>query len=245
MNLHHTRCFVPSLVEIGSVVLEKRFLKFFNVVFAISLLSTLGKGCGPSFEQSWISFSQECFVLSLVEICSVGLEKKILKVFIFNAFCYFITISSWKRVCTFIFPSPKDALCQVCWNWPSGFWAEDENVKCLQTDGGQDRRMTDNGRSEILTWTFSSDELKLIFVYHYPSLRKQLTRHCCKSLHSWQVNCLLSSFVASFIIGRSIWSSLIKYYIHNEDYCWIWQMKKKLQEVKVNKGFDCLNVMFI
>ena len=66
-----------------------------------------------------------------------------------------------------------------------------------------------------------------IFVYHYPSLRKQLTRHCCNSLHSLQVNCLLSSFVASFITGRSIWSCLIKYYIHNEDYCWIWQMKNK------------------
>ena len=105
-----------------------------------------------------------------------------------------------------------------------------KNVKCLQTDGEQDRRMTDNGRSEILTWTFSSDELKLIFVYHYPSLRKQLTRHCCKSLHSWQVNCLLSSFVASFITGRSIWSSLIKYYIHNEDNCWIWQMKKNCKK---------------
>ena len=108
----------------------------------------------------------------------------------------------------------------------------------------QCRWITNNELSEILTWTFSSNELKLVFVYHYPLLRKQLTRHCCNSLHSWQVNCLLL-FVASFITGCSIWSCLIKYYIHNEDYCWISQMKKKLQEVKINKGFDCLNVMFI
>ena len=47
-------------------------------------------------------------------------------------------------------PSHKDALCQVCWNWPSGSWAEDENVKCLQTNGEQDRRMKDNRRSEKL-----------------------------------------------------------------------------------------------
>ena len=83
------------------------------------------------------------------------------------------------------------------------------------------------------------------FVYHYPSLRKQLTGHCCNSLHSWQVNCLLASFVASFITGHSIWSSLIKYYIHNKYYWQIWQMKKKLQEVMANKWFDCLNVMFM
>ena len=177
-------------------------------------------------------------------------SRRFLKYFIFNAFSLFHYYLLLEKGVDFHlnkvkFPSPKDALCQVCWNWPSGTWAEDENVKCLQTNGEQDRRMTDNRRSEKLTWTFSSDELKLIFVYHYPSLRKQLTRHCCNFLHSWQVNCLLSSFVTSFITGRSIWSSLIKYYIQNKDYCWIWQMKKKLQEVIANKGFGCLNVMFI
>ena len=31
---------------------------------------------GPSFEQTWISITQRCFVLSLVEIGSVFLEKK-------------------------------------------------------------------------------------------------------------------------------------------------------------------------
>ena len=35
------------------------------------------KGCGPSFEQTWIPFTQGCFVPSLVEIGSVVLEKKI------------------------------------------------------------------------------------------------------------------------------------------------------------------------
>ena len=32
---------------------------------------------GPSFEQNYISFTQECFVPSLVEIGPVVLEKKI------------------------------------------------------------------------------------------------------------------------------------------------------------------------
>ena len=44
-------CFVPSLVEIGPAVLEKIF-KFRQCIFAISKLSPLGKGLGPSFQQT-------------------------------------------------------------------------------------------------------------------------------------------------------------------------------------------------
>ena len=57
---------------------EKEYLwispKYFHY-FIISLLSSLGKGRGPSFEQTWISFTQGCFVPSLVEIGPVLLEK--------------------------------------------------------------------------------------------------------------------------------------------------------------------------
>ena len=59
-----------SLVEIGPVVLE--ILKFRKCIFPISL-SSLQKGCGPSFEQTCI---QGCFVPSLVEIDPMVLEKK-------------------------------------------------------------------------------------------------------------------------------------------------------------------------
>ena len=69
-------CFVPSLVEIGPVVLEKKIFKFCQCIFTISSLSPLGKGRGPSFEQIWIPFTQGCFVPSLVEIGPVVLEKK-------------------------------------------------------------------------------------------------------------------------------------------------------------------------
>ena len=41
--------FVPGLVEIGPVVLKK-ILKFLQCIFAILLLSPLGKECDPSFE---------------------------------------------------------------------------------------------------------------------------------------------------------------------------------------------------
>ena len=43
-------CFVPSLVEIGPVVLNKKKIQVCQCIFAISLLSPLGKECGPSFE---------------------------------------------------------------------------------------------------------------------------------------------------------------------------------------------------
>ena len=68
-------CFVPSLVEIGPLVLKKKILKFCQCISAISLLCPLGKMPGLSFEQTWISSSQEFFVLSLVEIGSSSGEK--------------------------------------------------------------------------------------------------------------------------------------------------------------------------
>ena len=70
-------CFVPSLVEIGSVVLERKIFEFRQIILAISKLSSLWRGQGPSFEQNWIPFTEECFVPSLVKIGLVVLEKKI------------------------------------------------------------------------------------------------------------------------------------------------------------------------
>ena len=69
--------FVPSLVEMGLVVLEKKILKYFQYNFTFSLLSSLEKGHGPSFEQTWIPSTQGCFVPSFVEIGPVVLEKKL------------------------------------------------------------------------------------------------------------------------------------------------------------------------
>ena len=50
--------------------LKRRFVKF-----TITLLSPLGKGLGPSFEQTWIPITQGCFVPTLVEIGPVVLSK--------------------------------------------------------------------------------------------------------------------------------------------------------------------------
>ena len=53
---------MASLIETDPVVLEKKIFKFCQCMFANLLLSPLGKGRGPSFEQTWIPISQECFV---------------------------------------------------------------------------------------------------------------------------------------------------------------------------------------
>ena len=56
---------------------EEDFFLFRQCIFAISLLSPLGKERGTSFEQNWIPFTQGCIVSSLVEIRPVVLKKKI------------------------------------------------------------------------------------------------------------------------------------------------------------------------
>ena len=53
------RCPVPSLVEIGLVVLRKKVFKFREYIFATPWLSPLGKGHDHSFEQTWIPFTQD------------------------------------------------------------------------------------------------------------------------------------------------------------------------------------------
>ena len=69
-------CFKPSLVEIGPAVLEKKIFKCCQCNFTILQLSPLVRGNGPSFEQTWIPFTQGCFMPSLVKIDPVVLEKK-------------------------------------------------------------------------------------------------------------------------------------------------------------------------
>ena len=69
-------CFVRSLLEISPVVLEKKIFEFCQYILTLLLLSPLGKGHGPSFDQTWIPFTYGSFVPSSVEIGPVVLEKK-------------------------------------------------------------------------------------------------------------------------------------------------------------------------
>ena len=114
-------------------------------------LSPQWKGCSPSLEKSWIPFTEECFVPSLVKICAVVLEKKILK------FCQCIfailLLSSFEKGRG---PSFEQLKCPG-WNLPSVSGGEDEDVKSQEQTN---RRTKDRRGSQKITWTFSSGELK-------------------------------------------------------------------------------------
>jgi hypothetical protein len=68
--------FMPSLIEIGLLDLEKKSFKKFQCIFILLWLSPLGEGQPPSFEQFRIPSPQGWFVSSLVNIGPVVLEKK-------------------------------------------------------------------------------------------------------------------------------------------------------------------------
>ena len=81
--------FMPSLVEIGPVVFEKKNFKFRQFISAISLSSPLGKGCAPLFQQTRIPYFSR-ILPSLVEIVLVVLEKKMKmwRILAFKVFCF-------------------------------------------------------------------------------------------------------------------------------------------------------------
>ena len=89
--------------------------------YTISLLSPLGYGQCPLFAETWISITRVCFVLSLVEIGHVIMDKKTFK------FCQCILANHnylLLEKCGILHliklesPSPEDALCHFGWNWP-------------------------------------------------------------------------------------------------------------------------------
>ena len=69
---------LPSLwvFLIGSSVLETKIFKFRQCTFPSLLSSPLGNKCGPSFKQTWIPFTQGCFVPSFGWNCLSGSEEE-------------------------------------------------------------------------------------------------------------------------------------------------------------------------
>ena len=79
-------------------------------------------------------------------------------------FRYFIIISPWKWAWPFICSNlnslhPRMLCAKFGWNWSSGSWEEDENVKSLRRRQRPPRRTTDQIWSEKLTWAFGWSEL--------------------------------------------------------------------------------------
>jgi hypothetical protein len=98
------------------MVLEKKIFQNFQCIFTLLLLSPLGKGLSPSFEQISIPFTQGLFVPSLVKIGPMVLEKKILNATTpFLHFCDYLPLE--EDLALYLnnleFPLPKDNLYQV------------------------------------------------------------------------------------------------------------------------------------
>ena len=96
------------MVEIGSVVLEKRILKYFQYNFIISIFSSLGERHGPSFEQTWIT-SMLCAKFGWNGTVALNVVNA------FLLFCYYLPIVNGValHLQQIESPLPKDALCQV------------------------------------------------------------------------------------------------------------------------------------
>ena len=155
---------MPSLVEIGQVVLENIF--FVNVFSLFRNYLPLEKGGSfiwanlnsllprmlcTKFDWNWLSGSG-------------GEDFKISSMY----FCYFVIISPWKRAGPFICTNvnlnhlhPRMHCAKFGWNWLSGSGEEDENVKSLRQQQRQRRRTTNKFWSERLTWAKASSELKM------------------------------------------------------------------------------------
>ena len=108
------------------------------------------KRCGFSFEQTYVPFTQGCFVPSLTEIGPVVLGKilKFRQMYLSYFKNYLCVEKGVALLLNEMNPLHPKMLCvKLGWNWPWGSW-EDE-MWSLQTDG----------QPENLTWAFSSGEV--------------------------------------------------------------------------------------
>ena len=107
---------VYCMVEIGVKLLERKLFKFVNIFSLFRNYIPLEKGRGPSFEQTWLPFSQGWFLSRLVEIDPLVLEKKIfnLSMYIRNFF-YYIPLEKGGALHLNKYDptSPKNSWCQV------------------------------------------------------------------------------------------------------------------------------------
>jgi hypothetical protein len=135
------------------VVLKEKVFQGSRQTFVFYDYIPLWRGPCPLFEEFRIPFTQGWFVLSLIDIGVLVLEK------IFSPISgYFLLLFPLERGIALHMnnsesPSPKDYLCQPWSQSAQRFWWRSQKFKILT-----DRR--DKRRSEKLTWAFSSGELK-------------------------------------------------------------------------------------
>ena len=115
-TLHLNKLESPSpkdcLVEIGQAVLEKIF-KFWQCIFAISLLSILEKGRDPTFEQLEYPLSKDALCQVWLRFAQWFWRSFVISINVFSLFCNNLPFEKGgalhlKKLES---PLPKDALC--------------------------------------------------------------------------------------------------------------------------------------
>ena len=147
-------------VEISSVVLDERFLKFVNVhdcIFVYSYLSPLGKERGPSLKKKLNPLHPRMLCAKFGWNGPGGSWEEDSHVSPMY-FRYFVIISPWKRLlpffCSNLNPLYPGMFCaKFPWNWPGVL--KKKKMKKWKVY----RRTTDDRWSKKLTWAFSSEEL--------------------------------------------------------------------------------------
>ena len=87
---------MPSLVEIGLMVLEKKIFLIPSMYFRYFFIISPSERAGSFIWTNLNPFTQGCIVPSLVEIGSVVLEKEDFFNFV-NLFSLFVIISPWEK----------------------------------------------------------------------------------------------------------------------------------------------------
>mgnify|MGYP003690728853 CR=1 FL=1 len=120
-------CIVPSLFEIGTVVLEEKFF-LFNLVNVLLLLNYyLPLGLGPSFNQTWNLITRNALCQVYLKLAKWFWSRRLLNSI--NGFLRVRKYVSMEKGGTLHMiklesPSPKDALCQVWLKLVQLFWRE-------------------------------------------------------------------------------------------------------------------------
>jgi hypothetical protein len=134
------------------------FLKF-ECNFTLLLLSPLGEGQSPSFEQIWIPSPKDDLCQVCLKLAQWFWRRFLNDTTSFLHFCdYFPFEEDLALIWTKLNSLHLKIICtKFDWILPSGSGEEAEYVKVYRRT---DRRTPDNERSEKLIWVFSSGELK-------------------------------------------------------------------------------------
>ena len=124
MNPYHPRMFVQRLIEIGSVVLEKKILKFRLCIFSIKNYLLLEKGRALHLNKLESPSPKDALSQVWLKLTKWFWRKIFNFDNVFSLFRNYLPLEKGgalhlKKLES---PSPKDALCQVWLKFAQWFW---------------------------------------------------------------------------------------------------------------------------